>query len=459
MKFSKLSLAALVAFAMVSGTLLADDSFEYKGYARIGKAWTFEGYGFDGGYGFQGKGDPQKFNGRLAKELDQNYIENTFVKNWQTEGGAWAKSVCLVTLEGDAEGDTNDTVGTKITSRLRQYYVEMGGLAFAPDTSFWMGRKYLNRDDIHILDFYYLDMSGVGFGAANIAGIGLDAALMQWESGFAAADKAGVGLGKQVKNSVVLKYENNMVRADYVFSIVTGNESSANKDQQDDIYGHMISLTYKPTKFFFVADGYSKIVGQLGLGANAENIFWGNRIPNLSDNDNAASQNFDAKRLDSMAYNVLVFGVAQLSDNLSMMPALGYMSLTLPKERTGNKETTYTRTFAAVRPHYNLNANLAFDLEIGYQINAVSEAANAGWLGIDDGPKDDNKSASDLKITPAVVLTMDPGFYTRPQIRLFLNYEKATDIGSWKADAPFKNKKGEAESQAMYWGVQAEAWW
>src|SRR5204863_8999908 len=52
---------------------------------------------------------------------------------------------------------------------LRQAFIEAGNVfQNAPDVRFWAGQRYYQRHDIHINDFYYLDMSGYGGGVEDV---------------------------------------------------------------------------------------------------------------------------------------------------------------------------------------------------------------------------------------------------------------------------------------------------
>ena len=52
---------------------------------------------------------------------------------------------------------------------LNQFYVEGSGLAGAPAVSFWLGRRFYGRADVHILDTHFVRMDGTGLGAHGIA--------------------------------------------------------------------------------------------------------------------------------------------------------------------------------------------------------------------------------------------------------------------------------------------------
>jgi maltoporin len=51
-------------------------------------------------------------------------------------------------------------------------YVEGKGFDIAPNTSFWIGKRFYGRADVHIVDTFFTNLSGVGAGADIPVGIG-----------------------------------------------------------------------------------------------------------------------------------------------------------------------------------------------------------------------------------------------------------------------------------------------
>ena len=62
----------------------------------------------------------------------------------------------------------------------------------------WAGKRYYQRKDIHIMDYYYLNNSGNGFGVENIdTGLGsVSVAIIKHQSGI-----DGAGDGDKDRNS------------------------------------------------------------------------------------------------------------------------------------------------------------------------------------------------------------------------------------------------------------------
>ncbi|MDE1950011.1 MAG: carbohydrate porin, partial [Burkholderiales bacterium] len=55
-------------------------------------------------------------------------------------------------------------IGTSYTS-FEQMYVEAKGLDVSPTTAFWAGKRFYGRENIDMLDKFFVNMSGVGGGA------------------------------------------------------------------------------------------------------------------------------------------------------------------------------------------------------------------------------------------------------------------------------------------------------
>ncbi|MCE1741461.1 carbohydrate porin, partial [Enterobacter hormaechei] len=79
----------------------------------------------------------------------------------------YVDSMFAMTSNGsnDWEGTSDDDANFA----LRQFNVQAKGvLDFAPEATLWAGKRYYQRHDIHISDFYYWDTSGAGAGIENM---------------------------------------------------------------------------------------------------------------------------------------------------------------------------------------------------------------------------------------------------------------------------------------------------
>lgn len=132
----------------------------FHGYLR-------SGFGSNGKGGsmeiFQAPGAPAKY--RLGNEKD-TYGEIIFDKEWSGDGSSpeyrGEVMIAFQTLQSEKFDPDNDIFV------LRESFVEGRGFAIDTDMVFWVGQQYYDRHDIHINDYFYLDMTGYGGGVREI---------------------------------------------------------------------------------------------------------------------------------------------------------------------------------------------------------------------------------------------------------------------------------------------------
>src|SRR5215204_157032 len=138
-------------------------SFEFHGYFR-------SGYGINGRGGqqvaFRAPGAGAKY--RLGNE-SETYAELIFVNNWlnpaRETDKAWLKTELLI----EADTDNSQSFSNTDRIRLREAFVHAGNLfKKQPGLRLWAGNRYYRRHDVHINDFYFLDMSGYGGGFEDL---------------------------------------------------------------------------------------------------------------------------------------------------------------------------------------------------------------------------------------------------------------------------------------------------
>ena len=98
---------------------------------------------------------------RLGNECDI-YGEFALSQGFKAEGVDY--KVLAMTNIYNPLTDTGDSkVG------LNQMYVEGKGFDFAPGTTFWIGKRFYGRADVHIVDTKFTVMDGVGAGVMDVA--------------------------------------------------------------------------------------------------------------------------------------------------------------------------------------------------------------------------------------------------------------------------------------------------
>ncbi len=166
MKAKWLPIAAAVTAALASQAAFAVD---------------FHGY-FRSGVGVSGDGDMVKYNvnkvGRLGNENDTygevQLGQEVFNKDGKT---FYVDSMFAMTSNGSNDWEGTGTVCNFDAKQcngdsefaLRQFNVQAKGLlGFAPEATLWAGKRFYQRHDIHISDFYYWNISGAGAGIEGI---------------------------------------------------------------------------------------------------------------------------------------------------------------------------------------------------------------------------------------------------------------------------------------------------
>lgn len=138
-------------------------AFEFHGYLR-------SGYGLNGRGGhqvaFRAPGAGAKY--RLGNE-DETYGEFTFVNNWlnptpRANHPSFSTEVML------QAATTNASIVSDLdTFHLREAFVQAGNLwTLQPMARVWAGQRYYRRQDIHINDFFSVEMSGYGAGVEDV---------------------------------------------------------------------------------------------------------------------------------------------------------------------------------------------------------------------------------------------------------------------------------------------------
>lgn len=178
MKISMIGRAAAVAVVCSSATAHAVD---FGGYFRAGPSSTKEGarsacYNLNPGAGM-------KY--RLGNECDF-YGEFALSQTGKVQGVEY-KALLMTNLNnGGNASDTNDkNVG------INQLYVEGKGFDFSPGTTLWVGKRFYQRTEVHIIDTKFTQLDGVGTGAVFGVGPGSLGVSFFRNDGTTTASSAG----------------------------------------------------------------------------------------------------------------------------------------------------------------------------------------------------------------------------------------------------------------------------
>lgn len=179
--FKILPSAAAVSIALLSANVAAA---EWHGYARSGIAM--------GDDGDQQCVDVRKV-GRLGNECD-TYAELDLQQDLFNRDGKSMRVETMIAYTSDQSNDWEGTGDDDANFAIRQMNIQAKGfLEFAPEATVWAGKRFYQRKDVHILDFYYWDVSGPGAGIEGIK-LGEGTINFAWtradrDDGFATPDQ------------------------------------------------------------------------------------------------------------------------------------------------------------------------------------------------------------------------------------------------------------------------------
>ncbi|HBK7245870.1 TPA: maltoporin LamB [Vibrio cholerae] len=387
-------IAAAVAATLAAGSAFAVD---FNGYFRAGTGISGNG---NADIAFQKAGV-----GRLGNEND-NYYEFGFAEELKTGEQTWKVESMIAQgnngANGWEDGDFN----------VAQFNVQAKGLlASDQEAVMWAGKRYYQRKDIHITDFYFLNTSGTGGGIENLS-VGnqkLSVALVQDgdntnSSGYIFdARLANIGL-----------WENATLELAVAYNFAT--EKDGKTELADDgvmgtaILHQGLSNGFNQTVFQY---------GTAGYGAQVAN-FWG--AGTYYGRGNADNN-------DANGFRLLNWGVINLGESWEMGHQLAYLS----GSDIGTAKADIDQYSVVVRPMYKWNDTMRTVFEAGYN----------------SGDNDKGEDFDYSKFTVAQAWAMGNSFWARPELRVYGSYltdHEGTTFGS-KGDSDF------------VMGIQVEAWW
>ena len=422
----KLPLAVAVAAGVMSAQALAVD---FHGYARSGIGWTGSG---GEQQCFQATGAQSKY--RLGNECE-TYAELKLGQEVWKEGD---KSFYFDTNVAYSVSQQNDWEST--SPAFREANVQGKNLIeWLPGSTIWAGKRFYQRQDVHMIDFYYWDFSGPGAGIENIdLGFGKLslAATRSSESGgsgtFADRDKFGNRVYDNIVPNDVFDLrlaglETNPggtleLGVDYGHTNIPDDYSlqpGASKD------GWMLTAEHTQS----MLKGFNKFVLQYATDSMTSS---GKGVPQGGSINN-----------DGSMWRVLDHGAISLGDSWDLM----YVGMYQDIDRDNNNGTQWWTV--GVRPMYKWTPIMSTLMEIGYD-NVKSQRTS-----------DRN---SQYKVTLAQQWQAGDSIWSRPAIRVFATYAKwdekwgYNDSGVAYNDTSAKTFS-RGDSDEWTFGAQMEIWW
>jgi maltoporin len=285
----------------------------------------------------------------------------------------------------------------------------MKGIDFAPQTLFWMGKRR-DRDDVHIVDTFFVNVSGVGAGFENV------------DLGFGKFGMSGYKSDSQ--------------------NIHDGTPNGTNGGGR--LHAQLYDVAVNPDgKMRFMAtyshgDSQGGVKGTSGGGFSVEHVqdkFFGggNHVwAQYSEGSTGINQSFSGFTTPSSAksYRIVESPSWQIG-------AFGGQAIALYQHDKTDAGTVKSTSFGG-RMSYAVTKNLKFLAEAGYSQK-----------------KPDGGSSENLtKITIGPALSTGPDFWKRPELRLYVTHATFNSA----AANDLSNGLPVGEKQGTSYGAQVEIW-
>jgi len=409
-KFGLLPVVVAVG-ALIGASVARADGVEYHGYVRTQVGGTSKGGNlqcFHGGW-------PILAKYRLGNECD-NYGEASLGLPFGDTNGVWAKYHLTNALQEKGAQDYESVQDKTYNIASRENYFEAGGFfggSVMDSAKLWVGKRFYNRHDIHMNDYYYWNNSGQGAGIEeiNLGGVKLALAYFQ-NGGNANAATDVVGNRYSLRFYDINVNPNGKLEGEAVSlkGTTAGTSPTGN--------GTMLFLKHAQSG---VLGGFNHFAVIYGTGLGGDGFEW------LPTYQGAGPVSSDVKTV--RAHDHLYFDFK--SAHISGTATVSWAKMTKP----GQSDVVWKSV--GIRPQYNFT-------------NTFSVAVEAGH---DEGENGASKPKMN-KLTIAPQLALSPGFWSRPVLRAFVTR------ANWNADnGTVANGVFGSATSGTTFGAQAEAWW
>lgn len=365
--WSSLILAATFLTGMDSATAVDPMPKGFHGYMRWG---TGSNKGEGGGQACFGLQGVAKY--RLGNECDFNAEVGYGSELVKFSNGASLGGFAMVNAVTPSPHPSDSTV------RIIQAYLETKGLASLRGGTAWIGRRYYNRPDIHVIDFKYVVMDGEGLG---VDGIALGPGKFSY-----ALFRNDVNLTKSATRHNFIYQDlpantNGTLKIDA--TIIHADDAPANVERHG---GWSLSLIHKQSKFL---GGDNTLALQYGVGS---------AIKIGGTGDLSLGSDYHRTRIADQL-------IWQFTPRL-----IGSADVLVQRDHTPNGTQTWTSI--GTRPIYIVSEHIKMQLDIGHDRIIPADGSPIQKLS---------------KVTFAPTLTSGKNFFDRPELRLFITYARWND--------------------------------
>jgi maltoporin len=319
---------------------------------------------------------------------------------------------------------SNGTDTGKSNTNFHQMYLEGKGFDISPETNFWVGKRFYGRTDVHIVDTFFVRMDGVGAGADNISlgSAKLGVAYFSSDTGVGLGD-SGNRLSTNPGNRVNVDLTEIPVNPGGKFR-VTGTFTKGrfeNATNGRGTNGVGVSLQHqqqfegmgglKNTAWFQYAQGSAGLDGNFGtITAPSDVKKW--RL--------VESFTWQAGRFGGQA--IALYGVHD-KDTVNLVDRYKEMSI-------------------GGRASYAVTNNFKLVAEVGHM----------------EKRPDSTPTQKLTKFTFAPTLSAGPGFFNRPELRLYVTHARWNDAANAGTGLGGLTGLGDGKTRGTSFGAQVEMW-
>ncbi|WP_051219017.1 maltoporin [Oceanobacter kriegii] len=378
------------AIAGIAAMPVSASDLDFYGYFRAGVGTATEG-GEQACYKADGAGSKY----RLGNECD-NYYEAGFKGTlYEANGRTFRLNTMMAGTDSDALNPVQIAVlGDNVIDAL-------------PGATLWAGKRYYQRHDVHMSDYFYWNASGnVGAGVENID-LGGDKKLsVAWiENQDDVDDDTSVHNNNIDLRVAGIAIAGGTLEAGVAFGLPNLTEEQEDADVADNS-GTLVSLEYA----LGVSSGYNKVVVQYGTDGMA------------------GSTGVNNSQMEGSMLRLINHGLFDITDTSEAQYNLVHETV---EDADGNAKTWLS---AGIRPVFHWNDTASTAIEIGY--DSVS---------YDEGMGTDNNLT---KVTVAQQWAAGDDYWSRPLIRAFVTHASGSKVAIPTGD-----------NTGTSFGVQAEVWW
>ncbi|WP_422459515.1 maltoporin LamB [Endozoicomonas sp. ALB115] len=440
--------AVAIASASTCALAVTGDDINFNGYARSGIGSTDKG---GEQLCFKAAGAPSKY--RLGNECE-TYAELKFGADLFDQDDVQFYLDTNIAYKVGQQTDVEPTEPWAREMNIRATGVFGDAL---PGSTLWVGKRLYNRHDVHMIDYYYWNVSGPGVGIENIdVGMGkLDVAWVRNQNGVK-YDKWNQGTKKlayetETVTTNILDFRWNEIPIVHNLSLELGLDYGVGSPP-DNLPEVTLTNGDKVGKSYFDKNGWM-LTGELTWnvleGFNKFIVQYATDAMTGPGTGTAGSylQTTDWYKGNKL-FRVMDHGAVSLMPKLDMMYVLGVTQVKYDEDKIHpmypNYGTKTTWMTAGVRPSWNWNDLTSTTIELGYdQVkNAHSSFQKADGKELYSSNLFKSKL---LKFTIAQQFHPQFGNWVRPQIRIFATYAdwNTPDKFNTGTTLPPENVKGQ----------------